>query len=115
MPNVLRIVILIGCLITAVFVFRKIRKSHFVIEDTLFWIFFCLMLLILSAFPKVSYFFAELMGFKAPVNFIFVAFIFLLVVKVFLLSVKLSKTETKLNNLIQKFAIDKFEQDNKEK
>ncbi len=103
---ILRIVLFVASAITAIFVFRKIRKSQFVIEDTLFWMFFCVLLLVLSIFPKISFFFAELLGFQAPVNFIFVVFIFLLVVKVFLLSVKLSKTETKLNELIQKFAIE---------
>ena len=110
MPWILRIVLFVASAITAVFVFRKIRKSQFVIEDTLFWIFFCLMLLVLSIFPKISFFFASLLGFQAPVNFIFVIFIFLLVTKVFLLSVKLSKTETKLNELIQKFAIESKEE-----
>lgn len=103
---ILRIVLFVASAITAIFVFRKIRKSQFVIEDTLFWMFFCALLLVLSIFPKISFFFADLLGFQAPVNFIFVVFIFLLVVKVFLLSVKLSKTETKLNELIQKFAIE---------
>ena len=106
MHLVLRIALFVASLITAIFVFRKIRKSQFVIEDTLFWIFFCIMLLVLSVFPKVSYFFSDLLGFQAPVNFIFVVFIFLLVVKIFSLSVKLSKTETKLNELIQKMAIE---------
>ncbi len=110
MPSILRIVLFIASLVTALFVFRKIRKSHFVIEDTLFWIFFCAFLLMLSVFPKISYFFADLLGFQAPVNFIFVVFIFLLVVKVFSLSVKLSKTQTKLNELIQKIAIESKEE-----
>ena len=110
MPLVLRIALLVASVITAIFVFSKIRKSHFVIEDTLYWIFFCALLLVLSIFPKVSYFCADLLGFQAPVNFIFVVFIFLLVVKVFLLSVKLSKTETKLNELIQKIAIENKEE-----
>lgn len=110
MPSLLRIVLFVASVVTAIFVFRKIRKSQFVIEDTLFWIFFCVLLLVLSIFPKISFFFANLLGFQAPVNFIFVVFIFLLVTKVFLLSVKLSKTETKLNELIQKVAIESKEE-----
>ena len=110
MPSLLRIVLFVASVVTALFVFRKIRKSQFVIEDTLFWIFFCVLLLVLSIFPKISFFFANLLGFQAPVNFIFVVFIFLLVAKVFLLSVKLSKTETKLNELIQKVAIESKEE-----
>ncbi len=113
LPSLLRIVLFIASIITAFFVFRKIRKSQFVIEDTLFWILFCILLLVLSIFPRLSFFFAELLGFQAPVNFLFVVFIFLLVTKVFLLSVKLSKTETKLNELIQKFAIENKENNEK--
>lgn len=109
MPSLLRMVLFIASVITALFVFRKIRKSQFFIEDTLFWILFCILLLVLSIFPGISFFFADLLGFQAPVNFIFVIFIFLLVTKVFLLSVKLSKTETKLNELIQKISVQSKE------
>lgn len=105
MSLILRIVLLIISTITAIFVIRKIKKSQFVIEDTIFWLLFCIMLLIMSIFPKLSYFFSNLIGIQSPVNFIFLVFIFLLLIKVFFLSVKISKLETKFEDLVHKYTL----------
>lgn len=110
MTGLLRIVLIVVSALTAFFLLRRIAKAQFVIEDTLYWIFFCVLLLMLGIFPRVSAYFSQLLGFESPSNFIFVLFIFLLLVKVFSLSVKLSKLETKLKNLIEQYAID-FQKD----
>ena len=41
----LRIVLLIVSVLTALFVLRKIRKAQFSIDDALYWVFFCGLLL----------------------------------------------------------------------
>lgn len=102
----LRIVLLIVSVLTALFVLRKIRKAQFSIDDALYWVFFCGLLLILSVFPGISFFFSNLIGFESPSNFIFVVFIFLLLIKMFLMSVKIAGMQAKLNNLVQKYALD---------
>lgn len=102
----LRLVILAVSVITAIFVLRKIRKSQFFINDTLFWLFFCLLLLVMCIFPQLPSFVSELIGFESPSNFIFMCIIFLLLIKIFLMDVRLSKTEGKFENLVQKYAID---------
>lgn len=107
--KVLFIVLLAVSFLTAVFMIRKVRREQFLIQDTLYWIFFCLILIVLSVFPRVSVFFADLLGFEAPQNFVFVAIIFLLLIKIFLLSVKTSVLESKLNELIETYAIDRQE------
>lgn len=106
MPLSLRLLLIIASLITMIFVFRKIRKAQFVVEDTLYWLFFCLFLLVLSIFPQLSFTLAKLCGFEAASNFVFVSIIFLLLVKLFLMSVKISKLENKMNQLVQKYALD---------
>lgn len=102
----LTIALVLGCVVTAIFVFRKIKKAQFKIGDTLYWFFFCLFLLAMSIFPNAVYWISDLVGFESPSNFIFVIIIFLLLVKIFLLSVQISKTEDKLTKLAQKYAID---------
>ena len=102
----LRIVLLIVSVLTALFVLRKIRKAQFSIDDALYWVFFCGLLLILSVFPGISFFFSNLIGFESPSNFIFVVFIFLLLIKMFLMSAKIAGMQAKLNNLVQKYALD---------
>ncbi len=100
------IALIVASIITAIFVLRKIKKSQFKIGDTLYWLFFCLFLLLMSIFPKVVFWISDLIGFEAPSNFIFVAIIFLLLVKIFLLDARVSKNEDKLTKLTQKYAID---------
>ncbi len=100
------IALIVASVITAIFVLRKIKKSQFKIGDTLYWLFFCLFLLLMSIFPKVVFWVSDLIGFEASSNFIFVAIIFLLLVKIFLLDARVSKNEDKLTKLTQKYAID---------
>lgn len=109
MPIILRITLLAVSLITAVFVFGKIRKSQFAVADTLYWIFFCLMLLLISVFPQIIYAAAHILNIESPANLIFTVIIFLLLVKLFLLSLKISSLETKLTRLIQSCAIERKE------
>lgn len=106
MSVALRAVLVVVSVLTAFFVIRKIRKSQFKITDSLYWIFFCIFVLVLSIFPQITYYFSGKLGFESPSNFVFVFFIFLLLIKIFLSSVKISKLENTLSDLIQKYAID---------
>lgn len=100
------IALIAACVVTVVFVFRKIKKSQFKIGDTLYWLFFSIFLLLMSVFPKVVYWVSDLIGFESPSNFIFVVIIFLLLVKIFLLDARVAKVENKLEKLAQKYALD---------
>lgn len=106
MNGILGIVLIVTTVITAFFLLRKIRKSQLLIDDAIFWIIFCFILIFLAIFPKVSYWLSTLLGFESPVNFIFIVFIFLLLIKVFSLSNKISKLENQIQHLVQKYAID---------
>ena len=107
MPINLRLALLAISVIVAIFVLWKIRTSQFVIADVLYWVFFCVLLLVFGIFPAATKFCADLMSIESPANFVFSLFIFLLLVKVFFLSLKVSKLETKLELLVQKYALDK--------
>lgn len=100
------IALIVACVVTAIFVFRKIKKSQFKIGDTLYWLFFSLFLLAMSVFPTAVYWASDLIGFESPSNFIFVVIIFLLLIKIFLLDARVAKVEDKLTKLAQKYAID---------
>lgn len=100
------ITLIVASVITAIFVVRKIRKSQFKIGDSLYWLLFCLLLLVMSIFPKAVSFVSVLIGFESPSNFIFVAIIFLLLVKIFLLDVRVAKNEARIERLVQKYALD---------
>ena len=106
MPNSLILILLAVSIVTAVFVFRKIRKSQFTIGDTLYWLLFCALLSLMCIFPRALFWVSDVIGFESPSNFIFVFIIFLMLVKIFLMDARISKLEAKLTKLVQKYAID---------
>lgn len=113
MTTILRIVLIIVCFLTCYYALYKIRKAQMQIEDSLFWIIFSLILVIISIFPKIAFFLADLLGIGSAVNFVFLATIFILIFKVFSISIKMSQLEYKIKNLVQQMAIKNYELENK--
>ena len=96
--------ILVSALVT-VSVTGRIRKARMQIEDAVFWVLFSLLLVVLAIFPRILYFFTELLRMQSPANLLFLAVIGLLFLRVFSLSVKVSLLEEKLKTLAQNEAL----------
>lgn len=105
MSIVLRIVLILISSITFMIMVRKIRNAKVQIENSLFWIVFSMLLLILSVFPQIAVYAARLLGIQTPVNFIFLFVIFILLLQQFFVSIKISQLENKLKELIQELAV----------
>ena len=100
-----QIVLIFVSLATVTFILRGIRKSQVQINDSLFWIFFSLVLLVFSVFPKLAEIIARALGIVSAVNFIFLFIIFLLLINQYQLTVRLSKLDTKFKNLVQTISL----------
>lgn len=105
MGIVLRLVLTIVSLFTFIIIVRKIRHAKVQIENSLFWIVFSVGLLVLSFFPEITFFAANLLGIMSPVNFIFLFIIFVLLIHQFYNSIKISQLEDKLKELTQELAV----------
>lgn len=105
----LRIVLIVVSLLTLLFVSKRIRSSKVRLEDSIFWVCFAATIFILSIFPQVFYWISDLVGTYAPVNFVFLFFIFILLVQSFHLNMRVSQADTKIKELTQQLAIEKFE------
>ena len=103
----LRVCLIVGSLITAVYVLRRVRHAKIQIEDTIFWLGFSAALLILAVFPGIAYWAADLLGFMSPINFVYVVIIFLLLVKQFFMSIRLSQLDSKVRMLTEQVALDR--------
>lgn len=103
---VLRSILFLTSIGITLWMMYKIRKSKAKTEDSIFWLFFSFVLVVLSVFPQIAYWMSDLLGIQAPVNFIFLAILFVLIVKIFMLSVHVSRLESKLQDLVQRYAID---------
>lgn len=106
MTMVLRVMLICASVLTTVMMMRKIRHSKVQIEDSLFWVLFSLLLVVLSVFPGLADAMAGLVGTMSTVNFIFLFIIFILMVKLFNMTIKMSQLETRLKELVQRIALD---------
>ena len=101
----LGVVLVVFSVFTCMYIARKLRKSQLNINDTVYWIFFSVILVLLSVFPGIASWGSRLLGFQAPVNFVFVVVIFLLILRIFIMSIKISVLEDKLKNLTEEIGI----------
>lgn len=111
----LRIVLVVVSLLTLIFVSRKIRNSKVKLEDSIFWICLAAFIFIFSIFPEIFFVLSNLAGTYAPVNFVFLFFIFVLLIQSFNLSMRISQADTKIKELTQQLAVEKFERYNNDK
>lgn len=104
-----RIVLVLVSLFTLLFITRRVRSSKVRLEDSISWFLFAGVLLVLSVFPGVFDVLSDAVGVYSTTNFVFLFFIFVLLVLCFSLSMRLSQVDTKVKELTQLLAIEKFE------
>lgn len=109
MALALRIALFVVSLLTLIFIAKRVRSSKVKLEDSIFWFCFAVLLLLVSVFPQVFYVLSDLVGTMAPVNFVFLFFIFILLIQSFNLTMRVSQADTKIRELTQQLAIEKFE------
>ena len=107
MTTGMRVFLIIGSVLSCAYVLRKIRKSKMKTENSLFWIFFSGVLVLLGLFPGIADWFAGLLGVQSTVNLVYLIIIFLLVIKIFLQDQKMAQTEARVTYLTQTYAIDR--------
>ena len=111
MSIVLRIALIVVSALVMYFVLKKIRKAQLEIDDSIYWIVFALLLLVVSVFPDIAVWASKLLGVKSPANFVFLVMIFLVLIKLFQISIDLSVQKHRLNHLVQKLALLNHEHD----
>lgn len=110
MPLGLRLFLIAGSLLTAVYVLSKIRKNRMSMETSIFWILFSLVLVLLGIFPDIAGWFAGLLGVQSTVNLVYLVIIFLLLVKVFIQDQREARLERQMARLVQTVALERERQ-----
>lgn len=105
MTPVFRIVLIIVSMITLFGIVKRIRNAKVQIESSIFWIGFSALLLLLSIFPGIAEFVADILGIYSTVNFIFLFVIFVLLIHQFSNSIKISQLENRIKELTQEIAV----------
>ena len=114
MTTGMRLFLIIGSVLTCVYVLNKIRKSKMRTEDSLYWFFLSFILVLLGVFPGIADWFAGLLGVQSTVNLVYLVIIFLLLIKIFIQDQKAAKIESKMVYLTQTYAIDRKEDQEQE-
>lgn len=102
-----RIILFVGAVLILLLICAAVKKRRIQIDDSLFWVFFAALLVVIGAFPQIAYFFSSLLGFISPSNFVFAAVIAVLLVREFRNSSKISVLRYRLDQLAQEIALDK--------
>ncbi|MGN0172727.1 MAG: DUF2304 domain-containing protein [Acutalibacteraceae bacterium] len=114
MSPALRILLIVGAVVTCVFVLRKMRRSQMLMADSIFWIIMSLLLVVISIFPGIAGMVSVWIGVESPSNFVFLVMIFILLVKLFSLSAQVSQLKTKLRTMVEEYAVRAAEQPQEE-
>lgn len=105
MSNTLRWLLIVASILILYWILHKIRKAKVKMEDTIFWIFFSAIIIILAIFPQIAYGLSNYIGIMSPANLIFLVIICTLVIKIFSLSISVSLLEEKITILSAEVAI----------
>lgn len=103
----LRIVLFVGSVAVFLLIAQSIRRKKILMKDGIFWILFGFLLVLVSIFPSIAVWAAQILGIQSPSNCVFMIIIFLLGCHAFFLTIRVSQLEMKMTKLIQKIAIEK--------
>ena len=101
----LRIILIVGAVVTMISMLRKIRKKKVQIDSTIFWILFSFVLVVIAVFPDIIYFFSKLLGVRSPANLVVAGIILILIIKMFLMTLEISELQEKVKELAQSVSL----------
>ena len=114
MTITLRIVLIICSILAFILRIRKIKKSELKIENSVIWLLGSILLILMSIFSDAVTWVSKLLGFEAPVNFVWMVAIGFLLIEIFLDNIRISNLNEKVKNLNHYIALKENEQKQKE-
>ena len=110
MSTTMRILLIAGSLLTAFYVLRRVRKSRMRTEDSVFWLVFSLVLVLMGVLPDLVTGLASRIGVMSAANLVFLIVIFLLIIKLFLMDQRISALQRQTVETAQSVAIQKTQE-----
>ncbi|MDR2108959.1 MAG: DUF2304 domain-containing protein [Coriobacteriales bacterium] len=101
----LRILLIVGALLTLLFFLLQIRRRRLQIDYAIFWILVSVLLLIAAVAPGLVMTLSVALGFESTANFVFLVVIFVLLLKMFSVTLRLSKANQQITDLAQRLAL----------
>ena len=114
MSIAMRILLILGSVLTAFYVLLRVRKSKMRTEDSVFWLAFSLILVLMGLFPGAVEWLAVQIGFMSTANMVYLIVIFLLIIKLFLMDQRISHLQRQTVDMAQVFSIRQLQQEKEE-
>ena len=115
MSMAVRALLIVGSILTALYVLRRVRKSRMRTEDSVFWLVFSLILVLMGLLPNIVSALARLIGVMSAANLVFLIVIFLLIIKLFLMDQRISTLQRQVTDAVQSEALLHRRKDNERK
>ncbi len=110
MSLTLRIILIIGSLISFILCIKKIKQAKLKVENSIIWMAGSFILILMSIFDQAVAWVANKIGFMASVNFVFFIMILFLLIQVFIDNIKMSELNEKVKNLNHYIALKEHEE-----
>lgn len=111
MSITLRIILLIGSLVSFFLCIKKIKQAKLKVENSIIWMLGSLVLVLMSIFSDGVAWLAAKLGFMASVNFVFFILIAFLLIQVFIDNLRISELNEKIKNLNHYIALKENKED----
>ena len=113
MSITLRVILLIGSVISFILCVRRIKQAKLKVENSIIWMVGSFVLILMSIFSNAVGWLSNKLGFMAPVNFVFFMIIVFLLIQVFVDNIRLSELNEKIKNLNHYIALKENRDENK--
>lgn len=113
MSITLRVILIIGSLISFILCVKKIKQAKLKVENSIIWMLGSFVLILMAVFDGAVGWIANKLGFMASVNFVFLIMIFFLLMQVFIDNMRMAELNEKVKNLDHYIALKENEEKNK--
>lgn len=113
MSITLRVILIIGSLISFILCVKKIKQAKLKVENSIIWMLGSFVLILMAIFDGAVGWIANKLGFMASVNFVFLIMIFFLLMQVFIDNIRMAELNEKVKNLDHYIALKENEEKNK--
>lgn len=105
MTFLFRALLVLAAMFSLYFVIHHLRKNQLLVKDSLFWLLFAVLMVVLAVFPQIAFWAARILGIQSPSNLVYLVVIAILLYRQFRITLRLSLLDTKLKVLTQNLAL----------
>lgn len=113
MSITLRVILLVGSVISFILCVRRIKQAKLKVENSIIWMVGSFVLILMSIFSNAVGWLSNKLGFMAPVNFVFFMIMVFLLIQVFVDNIRLPELNEKIKNLNHYIALKENRDENK--